>query len=234
MIQLQNQTSLTLTPSGEFASIVLEYDDIEDYCTIDLEGRVCGQAEYCEGEEIEYYPAEYCCKGVCRPSPHKQVLKPEEIVDQETYDPDSMTEEDLEAIDALVEEEAVEIPVPEEIPAETKEPLERMKEAVEKVSSRINFLHVALIIAGVLFVVFVSLAFFRRSAEHKIEESDKAARQRPVQQTPNLQPMIDSFISKGYSYKQARQSLIDQGHTQDIVDAEIRKNYESRKAGTIK
>lgn len=250
-VALENQPSMTYTPSGELASVV-EEQGIGDYCIGTLKGNFCGPEEHCQGEEVEFYYDTFCCIGSCVIDP--DVLKEEEMaeagaiapvyeevapmtpeeaeqyygfgdlddkaiedLDSEELDPDLY---DIDSDDPEPAHEAMS-EVGEAPPLFSAETFDDVKEKAENALSKISMVHVAGIILGVLILVFVLVAIFRRGAAKKVGAE--------VSLSPtSLQSEIDALASQGNDYKHIEQILVGRGFDKSLVDVEIKKNYDKR------
>ncbi|MBW2967549.1 hypothetical protein KY362_03615 [Candidatus Woesearchaeota archaeon] len=155
-----------------------------------------------------------------------------EIVAFESYDGSS---EERDAAQMAAEEEWLR--GPEQPPQDIAERIEQF------IPEEVRGYSPAIIIGGVtllLVLLVLLIALFRRSAKGKMEQETGAASQQSMPQPQtgtappdaaiDLQPYIDSMITKGYSYAQVRATLMKRGYSQSLVDAEIRKNYDARKS----
>jgi len=249
MVTLQNQPSMVITPSGEFASTVQDYG-IGDYCVEKLGGSICdAPTEYCDGDLVEYYYNTYCCVGSCARYPESAFQSDDFMfaVRNETSRPLSEGEMfslyDFSAMESQLESERDSF-YPEEILQDLPEgefPHEGIAEAateppvvseqsisdagasaaaaISKISDKIDLLQVALIALGALFFVAICLVLFTRSASKKV-----AAESARV----DLQSEIDSLVSQGNDYKRVEQVLVSRGIDKSLVDSEIKKNYDKR------
>ena len=225
------QPSMTTTPSGELASVVLEAG-VDEYCLSVLNGSICLADEYCEGESLEYYLGRHCCLGKC-------IILPQEILSKYDYgggtdSPDTMSEDDWEGLEFREGEVSETVPEnnenvsSEESIVEGKEMVDYIEGAVSTVSGRINWLYVAAIVLGIVVLVMVFMAIFVRRAQSELQRSGQAGQQE-VEGPVNLQSQIDSLISEGFNYVQVKEELIRRGYPQMLVTLEIQKNYQSRK-----
>jgi len=225
--QMNAQPSMTVTPSGELASVVLD-TGIEEYCPEKLNGSICLGDQYCDGESVEYYLGWNCCLGKC-------TSLPETVLDQYDYteadtSPDTMFEEDWEYSEQVITQEkqpSAEEGLPEQ-PPEGKTTIDYVSDAVDTVSGRISWLHVAGIVLGIILLVTLLLALFRRKAGQDMQESARLI-QKEAEGPVDLQQQIDSLVSKGMNYEQIKEQLIKQGNPPMIVSAEIQRNYQSRR-----
>lgn len=225
--QMRAQPSMTVTPSGELASVVID-TGIEEYCTSTLNGSICLGDQHCDGESVEYYLGWHCCLGTCKLLPD-EILAQYDYVDPETS-PDSMFEEDWDYSDQVMtqeEQQAIE-GEPQAQPQENKTTLDYVSDAVDKVSGRISWLHVAGIVLGIILLVTLLLALFRRKAGQDMQESARLI-QKEAKGPVDLQQQIDSLVSKGMNYEQVKEHLIGQGNPPMVVAAEIQRNYQSRR-----
>lgn len=246
---MSRQPSMTVTPSGELASVVLEAG-IDEYCTDYLNGSLCMADQFCDGGSVEYYLGRHCCMGGC-------VLLPDAMLADVLYDdaeasPDGMFAQDWEVAERMAEESSGEgeglrdapgapggleegiageegLAVPAGGRTMDRSAVDYVDEAVETVSGRVNWLHVAGIVLGIVLAVLILLAVFRRKAGRDVEGSERAI-QREAQGPVDLQQEIDSLVAKGMGYEQVKEYLIRKGRPPIIVSAEIQRNYQSRRA----
>jgi hypothetical protein len=224
-VELQKQPSLTITPNGDFASSIQE-QGIGDYCHKSLKGMNCEPNQLCNGTEVQYYQDVYCCIGVC--------ITPEDVIFPEIVNKTVIEEAPVEDINAFIERDRAHFEIEQQMIA--SEPREKLLFAVEKlvpqIPPQLKGSSLPLIVGSllaVLLVITVIVALFRRSAAKKLQSEQKTPE--PVQ---DLQQTIDSMVSKGFSYAQVRDYLLQQGIPQDKAAEEIRKNYDSRKSSQLK
>lgn len=209
--QLENQPSLTITPEGEFASIVQEQGPIDQYCIEELKGIVCAEDEFCRGEETEYYHDIFCCIGECiRYKEEANITAPIDYLAELYEEPSEEIEEAQEIAGEFPEEE-----IEPELPI--------MPEKEPTLLERINLFYASIFLVGILAVVFFFVIGFKTSASRKIKEEQKAA---PA--TVDLQSQIDTLVAQGSNYKQIEQVLLQKGYESSAVDMQIRKNYQNR------
>jgi|GEM_PF-3628240 len=252
-----NHPESAITPLGERASDVLAR--IGDYCLDDLKGAICEPHEECAGKWVEFYYDTYCCVGTCKPIPEAfysddyvaeiysetSVPVPEEdvkVLYDMRYDPQEEDDAlygyyDMPAVgsDAFEKRELANIEAIDEI--EKEERFSGVKDVVRSIPSAIpekikgfNFTILIGTLLVILLIVFVLLAVFRRSAGKVMEQSEKKAASAAARPAVDLQQEIDSLVSRGYDYNQVRSFLLGKGYAKDVVNAEILKNYEARKA----
>jgi hypothetical protein len=255
-VEMQNQPLLTIAPSGLRASVA--QSSLGDYCTERLKGQICDPYEFCDGRWVEYYQDVYCCVGQCGWDA-SQALDDAYVAELQNETSRPLSQEDMAALYGI---SAPEVEEPPEIipfipgtdldPVDEKEKLQQsIEEDLAKEERRAAFLgtvskvtpkipesikgfNFTLVIGALLFlllVVAVLVALFRRSAEKKLAVSEQKVE--AVQPAADLQATIDSLVSQGYNYAQVRAFLIGKGDAANIIDAEIRKNYELRKAASL-
>jgi hypothetical protein len=243
-----------ITPSGARASDVLA-KGISNYCFETMGGEICGPEQDCEGENIEYYYGEFCCVGDCITDQSLMMTEAEYLREAIEEDRIPFVPEDIEYIENISEEElADEEMVGEFIPFEDYEDfesrelqhdavdedltvgvLEGFRERAERVTQAVPeaisgfslpIIALSLLVLAVVMVIFV--AVFRRSANKKMGSEEAKALQ-PAPKAVDLQSTINSLVSRGYDYKQIKNILLNKGHRQEEVSAEIMKNYRARK-----
>ncbi len=217
MVQLENDPSFTITPTGNSA---LDEEGV-DYCLDDLGGYFCGPDERCAGEEKEYAYGAYCCLGDCVQYDRSVYFSDEKVreINQEAYPPVSEIARiynfsEMEARKIVPSEESVQSntsQVQEEVKTEQQETEESVLKSVDSVLNRLNFLYVAGIVLAVAVGLILLLSFANRGQKQK-----------------DLQQDIDLLISRGNDYKSVEQILIQKGLDKSFVDAEINSNYKRR------
>jgi hypothetical protein len=212
--QLENQPSLTITPEGEFASIVQEQGPIEDYCIEELKGIICAEDEFCSGEETEYYHDVFCCIGECIIYKEEtNITAPIDYLAEIYEEPPEEVKEIPEEIEEFPEEE-----IEPELPTEE---LPIIPEEEPTLLERIDLFYASIFLVGILAIVFFFVIGFKTSASRKMKAEAKPA-------ALDLQSQIDALVARGNNYKQIEQILLQKGFERSVVDIQIRKNYQNR------
>ncbi|MBW2971474.1 hypothetical protein KY359_00415 [Candidatus Woesearchaeota archaeon] len=251
----------TITPLGERASDVAS--EMGSYCVNKLKGSLCEPDQNCDGEMVEFYYDTYCCVGECVRVPPEAYYSEEYMGElmTETSLPPSQDEldalydmsYDAEAEDAELygywdmpefgadefeEKERNIIAAEEEMAgdqriAALKAFVDSFTPAVPEKIKGFSFPILAVSLLVIVLLVSGLVALFRHSAGKRIETESASVSNGELTAT-DLQPEIDALIAKGFNYTQSRAFLVRKGYRQEIVNAEIMKNYNIRKAAQVK
>ncbi|NQU79776.1 hypothetical protein HQ545_08475 [Candidatus Woesearchaeota archaeon] len=233
MVEMQNQPSMTITPSGVFASTVLS-KGIGAYCTDTIGGMFCSQDEECVGDRIEYYYDTFCCAGDCIRSvvEYKPPLDIE-IADLNissdlpagiSFDYDDARIDEKEFLKMEMEEE-------QEVEDRNRELRETIDFLTPELPEQLKGFSIPIVVGTLLLLLillFIILGLFHKSASKKMELSESKITNSAQQ--INIQPLIVSLLSKGYGYAQIRDVLVKKGYPVKMVDTEIKKHYSASKS----
>jgi hypothetical protein len=232
--ELKSHPEYTITPNGKSASAV-ESQGVDSYCVNSMKGVVCDTDETCNGNSVEFYLGIYCCLGTCTKVQAPPVVSEPEFSAAELeslYDFSEMAVTNVSAPAVAVEEE---LPVgefphesiadaPVAVPLFSKEGLIDVADSAVQALDNVSFVYLAAIILGILFLVSLLVALFRRGASTQLAKEENVT---PILSI-DLQPAIDSMVAKGYNYTQVEQWLVQNRYDKSVVDSEIRKNYQKR------
>jgi hypothetical protein len=253
MSEMQNQPISTITPEGKTAADIYIYGIKEKYCTKTIGGKICSSEEKCDGEEIEYYYGAYCCKGNCEhrkatfagarkmPADDTVILSAEEeknlrATDSAEYGEKQFSSEayiPLDSLKAIQDRDNLRYNTEKEAEREVRK--EKIKETVSKITAYapkttggiIAYAAGATGIAALFVIILVR--FFRHSAVRETEEQKIDDNERKQIRGQDLQPIINSIISKGFTYEQAKKYLLEKGYDQQQINEEIVRSYNFRR-----
>ena len=193
---------------------VMEYASDSMYCCV---GGFCAiQGEYVEARAVlEEWPSLDITPRDVTPGPVTETMLEPEEYPEEVFPNLPEGEFPHAGVAELGEEPSI-------ISAERIEEIAiSAEEAIGSIE--INLFHVALILLGILFVIMVFTALFKRRASVEMSVEEKAVEVNP-------QSEIDKLIAEGKNYRQIDQMLIAKGFEKSFVESEIRKNYQNRLA----
>ena len=196
-------------------------------------GRVCLSNEKCSNNT-----SKGCCYGSCVSMTNLEVSKlqfgnksAEELVElgvlSNYYGTTNLTEierSEFEMIDK--KEQGVRNIVVKDM---NKHQKTEIIQKFQKEIKGINFITFTIVLLVVLLLIFITVYFVKKKDINTFEQKPAIPEKNvPVEVQQSLQQEINMLIMKRYNYQQIRQYLIQKGKVPEIVDREIRLNYDTR------